>query len=271
MSTSGSRAQFGQLSLGPDFDHYANQMRFAGSQEYAQRAQGAGEGKTISVSVPPSDVRKITGTGEIRNGFGPGATLRSTARAYLDNRLQAEEHVFGVPGDADHTQRPIYGYLEHTNDPRPGPYGHAVFDIQPRRDRELTTLPGDSMDQFTEKREEYSGDPEWAGRSIDVEHLNEHHEPWPGGHWGYQEVQVHGGPIDLRREVSRAHLFRQHYNDDAVNQASSELKTARVPHAVYRHMEYQPTLDQETFGKGKEGWVNEEAYSPAGQSPGRRS
>lgn len=273
MSTSGSSAQFGnwqQQSLGPDFDRYVGERRAEGSQRYAREASGARQGATVAISANPSKVPEIAASGEIRNGFAPGAKLLHSGHTYEDNRINTEEALFGVPQEASHEKRPVYGYLEHAHDRNPGPYGHAVLDVHPNPRRSVTTNLGDSLDRYLEaSRNNYYNDlPEsYDAEEVGVEDLNEHHEPWPGGEHGYREVQVHGGPINLRREVTRAHLFRDHYNTDNVDVAATRLREKRVPTTVYRRMEYQPTLNEEAFGVGKTGWVNEEAYR---RTPPRR-
>lgn len=262
MSRSGSSAQFGgylpQESLGPSFDRYHAQMQHQGLLRSGEQTRGAGEGKEIAISMAPTTIPKITGTGEIRNGFAPGAQLLNSGPAYENNRVQAEHHVLGIPYDADHTGRPIYGYLTSAHDREPGYYGHAVLDVQPHPRREVTTSPSDSLDEFIDNLGHHD-DPEYAGQSVEVEGLDHDHTPLPSHH-NYREVQIHGGPIDLRREVSRGHLFRTDFNSDQIDRASSELKMARVPHRVYQNYEYQPTLDRDTFGEGKTGWVDEQAY-----------
>lgn len=261
MSASGSRAQFGehvQQSLGPDFDRYVGEMYRKGSYRERERSRGAGPDSAISMGMGPDTVSKITGTGEIRNGFAPGARLLHNSPTYAGNRRMTEEHVFDIPEDADHTRRPVYGYLRDTRHPEPGMYGHALMDVHPNPRRAVTTSGGDSLDGFLDAHSEHD-DPHEAASMLDVEDLNDHHEPWPSD-GNYREVQVHGGPIDLRREVTKAHLFRSQYNTRDVDRAKEELKMARVPTKVYQHMEYQPTLDKELFGEGKTGWVDEEAH-----------
>ena len=265
MSTSGSAAQFGnyvQPSLGEDFDRYMGERYVDGSRRSMRESQGAGEGKTVAVSAAPHKISEITASGEIRNGFAPGARLLHSGQTYEDARLRTEEGLFDVPRDAPHDKRPVYGYLEDANDRRPGPYGHAVLDVHPRPGRFVTTNEGDSLDRFDDlnapNEEDY--DPQLDFRDGGLEELDSTHEPWPGGEHGYREVQVHGGPINLRKEVTRAHLFRTNHNSDNVDVAAARLRGQRVPTTVYRDMEYQPTLSEEAFGPGKKGWVNEEAY-----------
>jgi len=272
MSTSGSRTQFGQWkqqSLGPDYDHYVGQMMVAGSQREAMQRRGPAEDHEVSISMKQPAARMAAHTGTVVNGFAPGARLYGSGETYANNRRVTERKLFDIPKDAEHYDRPIYGYLRHQEDHMSRPYGDVVLDIHPGQ-RELTTTPGDSLNNVRLPGQRY------GYTDQDVERLSAEHEPEdrdPGEY--YREVHVHGGPVRTN-EIKRATIFRSEAplphsaNEKRIEQAKAdhdretvlELRKAKIPTRVMRHMEYQPTLDQATFGKGKEGWVDQEAYEP---------
>lgn len=253
MSNSGSSAQFGdyvQPSLGHDFDVYHDQL-----QQQAIRKEmldyGPAPEHEASISMKMHKARQVAESGRIVNGFAPYARLLNTGHDYEEARRYTEHHLFGTPMDAPHHDRPIYGYVRDARNPDDGPYGNVVMDIAPRRGREVTTTPGDSLDLglYTHNVENLSN-----------QHVNDTDH--------YREVQFHGGPINLK-EVKRAHLFgRGSYADLTPNEetwrTSDALRQAGVRTTVYRMMEHQPTLDQEMFGRGKVGWVDAEAHRPSG-------
>lgn len=269
MSQSGSRAQFGQMSLGPDFDRYVGQMMVAGSHRDAMQRRGPADDHEVSISMTPSKAGMVAHTGNVVNGFAPKARLLHRSDTYESNRRAAEGGLFGVPEDAPHDQRPIYAYLRG-NEAAPGPYGHAVLDIHPR-DRRITTTPGDSLNNYSQHGKtvgtygDQSGFDDRDVEQLSTDHRHDDYLPDEA----YREVQVHGGPIPLK-EVKRATLYHLPGEDDFylnsidTREALLELRRAKVPTRVMRHMEYQPTLDPKTFGKGQEGWVNEEAYRSGG-------
>lgn len=272
MSTSGSAAQFGdyvQPSLGQDFDHYVGQMMVAGSHRAAMQRRGPADDHEVSVSMKPDRARQVAHTGAVVNGFSPGARLYGSGQTYERNRRNTEHKLFDVPKDAEHYDRPIYGYLRHQDDHGSRPYGSVVLDIHPGN-RELTTTPGDSLNNVRLPGQRY------GYTDQDVERLSTDHRPDdrdPGE--SYREVQIHDGPIRAS-EVKRATIFHveaplphseyekrlEYGKAESVRETLLELRRAQIPTRVMRHMEYQPTLDERTFGKGKEGWVDAEAYAP---------
>lgn len=264
MSTSGSRAQFGQWqqqSLGPEYDQYVGQMMRAGSLRAQAQAVGPAEDHEVSVSMPHIGARRVAHSGHIVNGFAPGATLYGgSGGGYERGRRSAEEGLFEVPKDAPHEERPIYGSLRSKGNEHPSEYGDVTFDLH-SGGRRVTTTPGDSLNNYTDSR-----DPDFLSYSTDdVEELNiDHRHSNRDPNEPYREVQVHGGPIPLK-QVKRATVFRGTLGDpDGTSSRETvlELRRRKIPTRVMRHTEYQPTLDQATFGKGEEGWVNQEAYEP---------
>lgn len=266
MSASGSSAQFGgyvQPSLGEDFDKYAGQMMVAGSQKFAEEQRGPAEGYEVSVSTKHPDAIKVANSGQIHNGFHPDARLLGgMGGTYEDNRRAAEEALFGIPRDADHTQRPVYGYLRHRE--LPGPYGNVVFDVHPG-ERRVTTTPGDSLNNFSRTPDE--GEDDRSFYEGDVEGLAKDHDSYDHGlHDTYREVQVHGGSIP-KAHIKRASVFVHDYEPRIASRAEDRdwetvhnLRSAGIPTRVMGHMEYQPTLDRETLGLGEVGYVDLEAH-----------
>ena len=262
MSTSGSRAQFGeweQQSLGPDYDQYVGQMMRAGSIRAQAQAVGPAEDHEVSVSMPHIGARRVTHSGHIVNGFAPGATLYGgNGGSYERNRRSAEEGLFDIPKDAPHEERPVYGYLRERDHERPGVYGDVVFDLH-TGGRRVTTTPGDSLNNYSS----YSHPGAYSADDVEdlvADHTSDDRHPDEA----YREVQVHGGPIPLN-QVKRASVYRDNLGDPdgtSSRETALELRRKKVPTRIMRHTEYQPTLDQGMFGKGKTGWVNQEAYEP---------
>ena len=263
MSVSGSRAQFGkweQQSLGPEYDQYVGQMMRAGSLRAQARALGPAEGHEVSVSLPHMGARHVAHSGHILNGFAT-TLYGGNGGSYERNRRAAEEGLFDIPRDAPHEERPIYGSLRSRDNEHPSPYGDVTFDLH-TGGRRVTTTPGDSLnnfDAFTGERRErnYTQD---DAEDLSIYHRSEDHHPDEE----YREVQVHGGPIPLK-QIKRATIFRDSLGDPdgtSSRETALELRRQKIPTRVMRHTEYQPTLDREVFGDGKEGWVNQEAYEP---------
>lgn len=252
MSASGSSAQFGdyvQPSLGHDFDVYHHQLQ----QQQIRKDMldyGPAPDHEAAVSMHFDKARRVAESGRIVNGFAPYAELLNRGRAYENARRSTEHHLFDVPTDAPHYERPIYGYVRDASHPDEGPYGRAVFDIHPRPGREITTTPGDSLDLGM-----YTHDVE----NLSQQHINDTDH--------YREVQFHGGPIRAK-EIKQAHLFGgtdrngpTHMPTRETIQTRDALRQAGIRTKVYRMMEHQPTLDEEMFGRGKVGWVNAEAHA----------
>jgi hypothetical protein len=264
MSASGSSSQFGQWkqqSLGPAYDRYVGQLSRAGFQRAQAQAAGPAEDHEVSVTVPHIGARQVTHSGHIMNGFAT-TLYGGNGGAYERNRRAVEEGLFGIPRDAPHEERPIYGSLRgKSSEEHPSPYGDVTFDLH-TAGRRVTTTPGDSLNNFDawtgERRERnYTKD---DAEDLSIYHRSEDHHPDEE----YREVQVHGGPIPLS-QVKRATVFRDSLADlDGTSSRETvlELRRKKIPTRIMRHMEYQPTLDEATFGEGKEGWVNAEAYQP---------
>jgi hypothetical protein len=267
MSGAGSSAQFGnyvQPSLGEDFDRYAGQMYAAGSRKTMGEDHGPGEGYEVSVSTSPVKAAQVAVSGEIRNGFHPDARLLGgMGGPYEENRRAAEESLFGIPEDADHTKRPVYGYLRHKD--HPGPYGDVVFDVHPGN-RRVTTTPGDSLNNFSRVMDEGEDETSFYP-DVDVERLSSHHDAYDHNDFdGYREVQIHGGSIP-KKNIKHASVYDMDFDQDQREKPLSgtwdairNLRSAGIPTRVMGYMEHQPTLDREMFGKGRTGYVDLEAH-----------
>lgn len=215
--------------------------------------------QTVSIGVPTEKTRQVMASGHIVNGFAPGAGLLRPTTTYEYNRRQAEEHLFDVPQDADHTQRPIYGYLRKSDEHGPTMYGNVTLDVN-TSGRRVTTTPGDSLDNYLE-HDPNNGDNGWSSRGFGreaVEDLDENHDAWDTGGGGYREVQIHGGPLSTRH-IMRA-TVRKNAGDSFASSAVKHLRAARIPTTVMQRHNYQPTLSEGMFGKGKTDWVDIEAY-----------
>lgn len=260
-----------QMSLGPEWESLVNRLHQQGTPEHLQ--EGAGEGTQVSVSVPTATAPRIVSSGVIRNGFDPESAGHLGMNGFAGDRYKGlrkvtEHYLFGIPMDADHTQRPVYGYHRAEHDLQPGPYGNTVLNVHPQG-RHVTTTPSDSLNEFGQYEAvsgyENSGASldeirQGAAEEISPETLVHGHEP--GRTLDYHEVQVHGGGIPLEH-VTRAHIFRDGSAEGRgdENAARDAFRAKGIPTEVMVHKEYQPTLSESRFGTGKVGWVNEEDYS----------
>lgn len=246
MSGSGSSAQFGQMAMDVPVQYRPTPVR-----------NEPGEGQVVSVDVPTYKVRHVTSSGHILNGFSPGANLWGLGATYENSRRRTEEELFDVPRDADHTQRPVYGYLRKTEHPGPTQYGDTTLDLH-TSGRRVTTTPGDSLDNFVEHDpNNNSGWGNGFGREA-VEDLDEHHDAWDTS-GDYREVQIHGGPLSTKH-ITGATVHRDPRVSEFAESAVKHLRAARIPTRVMEFHNYQPTLDESQLGKGKTDWVNIEAY-----------
>jgi hypothetical protein len=229
-----------------------------------------------SVSMTPHNAVKVAQSTEIRNGFAPGAILHGDGTPYLEARVVAEKDLFDVPKTADHTERPVYGYLRDRHKPSAGPYGEAVFDVSPQGP--VTTTYGDSLDNYQDAKDsilrEYEEEhtapdprdlPHEIAERVDVEDFGPQHVPETGWRTGYREVQMHGGPISTEH-VTKAHFFGQQWYREAQATRDAGIRTS-----LYERGEFQPTLDRDTFGTGKSGWVDVEAFGGKFKAPTRDS
>lgn len=261
-----------QLSLGKQFEDFATSLppKSSGPRN--------AEGTTISVSMDPDKAAAVARNGAIRNGFDPATSgVSKVISEHADRRL-SERHIFDIPEDADHTQRPVYAWLRHS-DTHETPFGDAVLDVHPGN-RRVTTHPGDTLMNFARSKVEQIYQP-GGPRPGDInehaayytkrntEELGPHHQPILRDPYDrtnkpeYREVHIHGGAIPAS-QISRATLYRSANFEEGIDQARDALRGAGIPTRVMTHMEYQPTLDSKMFGKGEKGWVDEEAYGAKG-------
>lgn len=258
-----------QLSLGRQFNNIAAVL------SSGRQGPPNAEGTSISVSMDPMDAAEVGRNGAIRNGFDPLTPGLSETGSRFADRTSMEKHVFGIPEDSGHDERPVYAWLRHS-DSTERPFGSAVFDVHPGG-RRTTTVAGDSLQRHAKNKIEMHHAP--GGRSsddidksaasyINVEDLNHDHQPIVTdmidralNHRApaYREVQIHGGAVPASN-IERATLYRDGNADSSIDVARDALRSARIPTRVLQHMEYQPTLDKKMFGAGKTGWVDEDSY-----------
>jgi hypothetical protein len=258
-----------QMSIGRQF------IPFTESSAPPRRETPNAEGTSISVSMSPEDAIKVGKSRVIRNGFDPNTAGLSETGSTFANRVASEKHLFGIPDSADHQQRPVYAWLRNSDSPERH-FGDAVLDVSPG-DRRVTTVEGDSLMRHARNKVELHYDhgmvaddrlDEHAANGIKVEDLNHSHQPIASDMISralnsrspeYREVQVHGGAIPSSH-ITKATLYRGSASDVDVDNAKDALRSSGVPTRVMSFMEYQPTLDQQTFGSGRSDWVDEDAY-----------